>query len=660
MAEDEPGDDPSAATGAPADAAALAIALGHPGKLDPRAAAYLEEQTVLAHLQIKHFEEEHRLAIEAARRKRFGDRFRNGFLAIAALLAAGVAVLVGAMAVDAANDHGLVIDAFSVPPDLSATGLTGDVVASRLRDRLSAMQAATESERPADSYEYNWGSHIKVQIPETGISFGELQDLLRDKLGHMTHIGGEVLRTSDGISITARWGDALPQTFTGRLNDFDNLVQQSAEAVYRVSQPFRYAEYVEQQGHTEQAAQLFLDLVSHGPAEESGWALAHLGFFELNEHGRTGLARRYANLGMRSGNVLARVVLINVELWSGHDEIVLEQSKLTDAPSQVRAPGTTELFFEVNRLIADGYLAGQIGDFKKSAADLNALAILPGSFSSLPGLFSSTVAGSAGAAYALALDHDPTAAQREFVPYATTDDVPFLKIDADQGWLSMPVYWTAAQRGDWSSALTDARACDAWLRTHAPKHGVYDLLRPVLVVPLEALALARTGDTSGAKALIGTTAEDCYLCLRVRGQIAALMNDSSGVDRWFGKAVRQAPSIPFAFSEWGAALLREAQYDAAIAKFEQAHAKGPHFADPLEMWGEALMEENRSDLALAKFAEADKYAPNWGRLHLEWGKALLYTGDRTEAQKQFGLASTLDLSAVDRAALVKLKSHHSG
>jgi cytochrome c-type biogenesis protein CcmH/NrfG len=71
------------------------------------------------------------------------------------------------------------------------------------------------------------------------------------------------------------------------------------------------------------------------------------------------------------------------------------------------------------------------------------------------------------------------------------------------------------------------------------------------------------------------------------------------------------------------------------------------------MWGEALMQENRSDLALAKFEEANKYAPKWGRLHLKWGEALTYSGKKDQAQKQFALAASLDLSADDKATLAK-------
>jgi tetratricopeptide (TPR) repeat protein len=105
-------------------------------------------------------------------------------------------------------------------------------------------------------------------------------------------------------------------------------------------------------------------------------------------------------------------------------------------------------------------------------------------------------------------------------------------------------------------------------------------------------------------------------------------------------------------------LLREGQYEAAIAKFTVAHDKGPHFADPLEMWGEALMQKNRSDLALPKFEEAAKYAPNWGRLHLKWGEALFYAGKPQDAKKQFAIASALSLPAADTAALAQWKSRH--
>ncbi|MFL6691283.1 MAG: tetratricopeptide repeat protein [Alphaproteobacteria bacterium] len=101
-------------------------------------------------------------------------------------------------------------------------------------------------------------------------------------------------------------------------------------------------------------------------------------------------------------------------------------------------------------------------------------------------------------------------------------------------------------------------------------------------------------------------------------------------------------------------MLARGKLDDAIRKFESAHTKGPHFADPLEMGGEALIAKNRSDLALVQFEEANNYAPNWGRLHLKWGEALLWSGDKVRAQKQFAVATTLDLTPSEKAELATL------
>jgi hypothetical protein len=46
--------------------------------------------------------------------------------------------------------------------------------------------------------------------------------------------------------------------------------------------------------------------------------------------------------------------------------------------------------------------------------------------------------------------------------------------------------------------------------------------------------MAQLGDFAGADGLIGKTPLDCDLCVRARGQIAALRRDWRAVDYWFG------------------------------------------------------------------------------------------------------------------------------
>ncbi|HEY5411171.1 MAG TPA: hypothetical protein VIJ94_10640, partial [Caulobacteraceae bacterium] len=252
-----------------ASPAAVALALGKTragAKLPPETAAFLLKQTRLIDLQTEHLHEQRELVLSRLRWGRFSDRLKALLQAMTVLVGLAVVVGVGVMAWQAHQDNGLVIDAFSVPPDLARDGLTGDVVAARFLDRLQAIQAATlNSDRPAESFRNNWGSEIKVEIPETGLTFGEFEKLLREWFGHVSHVSGEVLKTPQALAFTARIGDAPPQTFAGPETGFDDLAQKAAEAVFRSSQPYRYTEYLEHQGRIDEAFQAIADLAANGP-----------------------------------------------------------------------------------------------------------------------------------------------------------------------------------------------------------------------------------------------------------------------------------------------------------------------------------------------------------------------------------------------------------
>jgi hypothetical protein len=80
---------------------------------------------------------------------------------------------------NAARSDGLIIESFSVPPDMAAKGMTGQVVASQMLDQLTAMQNVTRASRSARSYANNRSDDIKVEIPDTGMSVGEAYRFLR-------------------------------------------------------------------------------------------------------------------------------------------------------------------------------------------------------------------------------------------------------------------------------------------------------------------------------------------------------------------------------------------------------------------------------------------------------------------------------------------------
>ena len=254
-------------------------------------------------------------------------------------------------------------------------------------------------------------------------------------------------------------------------------------------------------------------------------------------------------------------------------------------------------------------------------------------------------------AQAAALDHDLAMARTTMGGFAN------YQIDYQPGitalYTIVAIMLTDSEAQDWAGVLSDA---DTFAPTLKKYPGLPSYL-PTTTRPITAYAEARLGKIADAEAHISATPADCYDCLIARARIAELRGQHEQADYWFARAIDGQKSIPFAHSYWGEALLGRGDYDGAIAKFNIANEKGPKFADPLEMWGEALIAKNQSHQALAKFEEADKYAPNWGRLHLKWGEALGYAGRKDEARVQYEKASTLDLTAADKAELARVSVH---
>ncbi|HZK98785.1 MAG TPA: hypothetical protein VFC47_02705 [Caulobacteraceae bacterium] len=178
--------EPAVAT-ASLDAAAGAMAM-EAAKTDPalaaEASAYFRDQAALVRLQAEHLHEQREVQLSHLKLRRLGERMRLAFQAFFILIGTGLAVGVLVMAWDAEHDHGLVVEAFSAPPDLAARGLTGQVIAKQVLDNLVTMQRQTASNRDPGSYSNNWGEALKVEIPETGVSLGEFRQYLHTWLGH--------------------------------------------------------------------------------------------------------------------------------------------------------------------------------------------------------------------------------------------------------------------------------------------------------------------------------------------------------------------------------------------------------------------------------------------------------------------------------------------
>jgi tetratricopeptide (TPR) repeat protein len=547
----------------------------------------------------------------------------------------------GAAIWNASQDDGLVVESFSVPPDLAGRRLSEEVVAAKLLDKLSALQAATVSNRASSSYANNWDGDIKLQIPDTGISIGEFNRSLHAWLGHQTRITGEIWRTPTGLAVTARAGSDTSPTFTGAEGDLDKLMQQAAESVYRATQPYRYAVYLANANRAKEAETAYRALIADGSPTDRAWAYIGIENIYANR-GEFGRALRTANsaLALKPDFIMVYVNVAGIEAQLQHDEAALAAYRKVVALAEgPRDPELGELPWKIGRLAGNAALAGDVGDYQ-AQLDYN------GQIEALPNFNGLVENARQNDVVAYAFLHDGAGTREAYanLPPSSDPQVVFGR-EGSRSFADVLL-------GRWQTLLEKRPMFETAL---AKLGAVGKIAAERQFWPIAAYALAASGDLAGAHKLIDRTPTDCILCLRVRGHLDALGKNWGGADYWLARAARAAPSPPFVWTDWGRMLLAKGDYDGAIAKFTLAHEKGPHFADPLELWGEALLPKNRSDLALAKFEEAAKYAPHWGRLHLKWGEALWWSGDKDGAQKQFALAAHLDLSAGEKAEVERMR-----
>jgi tetratricopeptide (TPR) repeat protein len=649
VAEEAEGPEHGATTGAGVDPAALSIALG--GASRAKADAFLDKQSLIADLQIArmraqddHIEEEQRLQLSHLRVRRFSDYSKMALeIAVGIFLMAVVGGL-GVMVWNAAHDHDLVIDAFIVPPDMAARGVTGQVVAAELLGQFAQMQAATPSSGQAAASSRNASvDGIRIAIPETGVSIGELDRYLRGWLGSETHVSGAVVRTAIGLTITVRYGSSAGDEMQGAETDFKKLIQKAAESLYGQALPQRYADYLVGQGRFDEALAVLEPRAAVGSPSERAVTLtswAELLLSRGEPAAALPLAQSAARLAPRTANVHWALADINDTM--DHEQAESEQDALgSQYGRELETSDDTYL-----RKIWCWYQAmgdWRTGDLQAANNDWDIFLANGGTGTDIDGYASYFKAITLFGAHDLGAARDIAAEIPSKLQYWPAN---FHQMLAQE--------WGSASVGDWRSVVRLGRQLGAL----APGKKFVQATALNWVVPQQAIGLAHLGDIAGAEALIATTALDCDLCVGARGQIAAIRHDSHAVDRWFGMVAKRSPSIPSADTEWGAALRMKGDLDGAILKFQEANAISSHFADPLEMWGEALMAKNRSDLALAKFAEADNYAPNWGRLHLKWGEALIYAGKPDDAKKQFAIAASLDLTHRDKSTLTAMRAAH--
>jgi tetratricopeptide (TPR) repeat protein len=619
--------------------AAIALALDgarHDPSLSGDIRSFLARQQHLIDAQLLHLHEQ----FTHLKLKHWGERLKLTLQALTILVGVLALGVVAMLAWQAHLANGVVIEAFSAPPDLAARGLTGQVIASEVEDRLNALQAATWSSRPATTYSNNWGHDIKVEIPETGVSVSELERFLRSWLGHETRVSGEVFHGDTGLTLTVRIAEQGGDAVTEPTGDLAALINRGAEAIYARTEPYRYSQYLIEQNRTAEAVPVLTKLAAEGSPSERPWALAGLAQLQTDPNRSVELAGQALALNPH---------LATAELAVSRSEVVLGRYQASREAQQrflalLERPdhggiGDADAASFIAGTTAD--LATEVGDYATCTRTMQ---------EALPKVTDPRVRDSVQyeLAFCTALAHQPAAALRMM---GGLDDVALTRAFPHGSGIVEINHLARRELKDWEGALAQIRAVEAYLRSQPDAAMMWESLIRARLLPGEIEALNWLGRLDEARALVPLMPPDCYWCTTSRAHLAENMGNAKEADRLMALAIAKAPSWEGAYQWFTELRLRRGDYDGAIAMARRGNRVAPRAADLLEEWGEALAGKGDTQGAIAKYAAASALTPKWGRLHLKWGEALARLGRRDEARAQFRAAATLDLSSADRAEL---------
>jgi hypothetical protein len=567
--------------------------------------------------------------IGLASNERFRNRIkalRDGAVSLIVVMAAAAGVF---LVWESSRADGVVVEPFQTLPAFEAEGLSGEAVANRLLTEVNAIQAATPSNRSRRTA-LSSSDQITVEIPATGLSLGEALRILRRRLGDEQVVTGRLDLTSTDEPVVRLYldGEPLPVRPSAPRDGetaAQAAIRSAAEALFQHSEPYRYAIWLAAEDRPDEARSLLRTLTLTGSAEDRAWAYV----------GLSSLAQADGALEPMLANASAALAL-SPGL----------QNALRGAAQAYQSLGMTGWATQMRRMAQATDTAGP-GFRTRQFNDRYYIATAEGDHQAAIGWVDAMVADSRLTddleepiylrADALARLHDVSAA-REAEALASAASLP-------------------GERGFKLSALAQRPALEDWptleselkdmSRHDPPTSSVAWAEDQWLFRPWLAIALARQGKADEAAAVMGDNDDfGCVLCLQARGDIAAARGDRAGVDRWFGRAAREAPGLPDPLLRWGEARLRLGDAAGALDLARQARRAGPRWADPVRLEAQALAALDRRE-ALARFETAAEMAPRWGALRLDWGRELMRRGRTQAAATQIRAALARDLSVND-------------
>lgn len=548
---------------------------------------------------------------------------------LAAISAFTAVIIVAGVLWSATQYRGLTILPFSVPPALEERGLTGAAVASRVLDRLAEMQTVTQSMRAANTYADSWGDEVAVEIPQTGVSAGELWRFLRSWLGEEIRITGELVLDGDGYRVTARAGGQPARVIMAETGEIYAALDDAADAIFAQTQPYRYAVYLLDSQRNDDARAAFERLLASGTSTDRRWAAAGLTGLYMEE----GDPERAVAIGENALELYGEFGLLHANLFQVYDTL--------------GQPGRALHHLR----LATRHLRG--GD-EYNPADRDAMLV------SLEGelLLRSHEYGEAARYFTEAIRRRPEIADelRWQLAYAHTwmyetarGQEIFARLPQFEALPGLPAADDFAF--DAAMQLEDTPVWqEQWPAVREAIANVPEEFREGVIInryPVVAIAFARAGQLEEARALMAGLPEGNYYVDLTRGYIDGLMGDATASTR-LERLIERAPELAYGELFWSDIHRQQGDAGSALDLLVAAHRKAPGWADPLKEMGDVLAGEGQHRAAAHRYRQAAERAPRWGALHIAWAGAEEARGRSRQAQRLYEQAVTMDLSSADR------------
>lgn len=194
--------------------------------------------------------------------------------------------LVGLLIYKELNKDTVIIEPFQVPLDLEKQNITGQAIVNKLIDQIEDIKShADTSYKNFNVTPLFYDTQLEIVIPGSGISLKSLLLNVKNFLGRkQTRITGEVVLNKK-LFLTIRVQGEPSKTFSGEIDDLDNILGEAAKYVLKFTQPYILAFYLYYNygNNKEEALEMIRYSLTHAPKDDDPMAYTLWGYITWEE-----------------------------------------------------------------------------------------------------------------------------------------------------------------------------------------------------------------------------------------------------------------------------------------------------------------------------------------------------------------------------------------